>query len=419
MRQPLILNGARQVGKTWLLKEFAKNEYKNMIYMNFDDTPGFKAHFDRDLKIPRILTALEAECREKIEPQNSLIIFDEIQECPRALASLKYFAENAPEYHVAAAGSLLGVAMHEGTSFPVGKVDRIEMHPMSFAEFLAITEPQLHKILISQDFDLINDLSDKFTDALKAYFFIGGMPRVVASYVNYRDFGQAREIQNSILKDYAADFSKHIKCVNIPKVRMLFDSIPVHLAKEKKKFIYKEIKEGGRAKEFEDAMDWLVHSGIVHKVHSVTTPNMPLSDYEEKEIFKLYMVDVGLLCAKSSIQMSTLLNPNHEMFNHFNGSLTEQFVLQELKISPDMPVCYWRREKGDAEVDFVVQHKDKIIPIEAKAGTATKAKSLSVYIQKYNPKIAIRVSLKNYGKESNLLSLPLYMLGTQFTDNVI
>jgi len=411
MRQPLILNGARQVGKTWLLKEFGKNEYKNTVYINFDETPGFKAHFERDLKIPRILTALETESHEKIEAQNTLIIFDEIQECHRALASLKYFAENAPEYHIAAAGSLLGVAMHEGISFPVGKVDRIEMHPMSFAEFLAVVEPQLYKVLFSRDFELINDLSDKFIDALKTYFVIGGMPRVVANYASDRDFEQARAIQNGILKDYAADFSKHIKGANIPKVRMLFDSIPTHLAKEKKKFIYKEIKEGGRAKEFEDAMDWLANSGIVHKVPSLTTPNMPISDYADREIFKLYMVDVGLLSAKSGIKMSTLLNPNYEMFNHFNGALTEQFVLQELKFFSDMPICYWRREKGDAEVDFIVQNGDKIIPIEAKAGKNTKAKSLSVYIQKYNPEIAIRVSLKNYGKEGNLLSLPLYLLG--------
>ncbi|MDR0518330.1 MAG: ATP-binding protein [Fibromonadaceae bacterium] len=411
MRQPLILSGARQVGKTWLLKNFGKNEYKNMVYINFEDAPGFKVHFERDLKIPRILAALETESHEKIEPQSTLIIFDEIQECHRALASLKYFAENAPEYHIAAAGSLLGVSMHEGISFPVGKVDRIEMHPMSFAEFLAVAEPRLHKVLLSQDFDLINDLSEKFIDTLKTYLFIGGMPRVVASYASDRDFEQAREIQNGILKDHAADFSKHIKGINIPKVRMLFDSIPMHLAKEKKKFIYKEIKEGGRAKEFEDAMDWLVNSGVVHKVPNITTPNMPLSNYAEREIFKLYMVDVGLLSAKSGVKMSVFLNPNYEVFSHFNGALTEQFVLQELKVFLDMPVCYWRREKGDAEVDFIVQSEDRIIPIEAKAGKSTKAKSLSVYIQKYNPKIAVRVSLKNYGKEGNLLSLPLYLLG--------
>ncbi len=411
MRQPLILSGARQVGKTWLMKEFGKNEYENTVYINFDGNPEIKIHFERDLKIPRILTALEAECHAKIEPQNTLLIFDEVQECHRSLASLKYFAENAPEYHVAAAGSLLGVAMHEGMSFPVGKVDRIEMHPMSFTEFLAATEPRLHKILLSQDFALLNDLSGKFIDALKTYLFIGGMPRVVANYASERDFEQAREIQNGILKDYAADFSKHIKGVNIPKVRMLFDSIPVHLAKEKKKFIYKEIKEGGRAKEFEDAMDWLINAGMVHKVSSITTPNLPLSNYEEREIFKLYMIDVGLLSAKSNVKIDTLLNTNYEIFNHFNGALAEQFVLQELKTFSNMPVCYWRRERGEAEVDFIVQSEDKIIPIEVKAGKNTKAKSLSVYIQKYNPEITVKVSQKKYGKEGNLLSLPLYLLG--------
>ncbi|MDR1829286.1 MAG: ATP-binding protein [Candidatus Fibromonas sp.] len=410
MRQPLILSGARQVGKTWLMKEFGKNEYKNTVYINFDDNPEIKIHFERDLKIPRILAALEAESHAKIEPQKTLLIFDEIQECHRALASLKYFAENAPEYHIAAVGSLLGVAMHEGTSFPVGKVDRIEMRPMSFAEFLAAAEPRLHKILLSRDFALLSDLSGKFIEALKNYLFIGGMPRVVANYANEKDFERAREIQNGILKDYAADFSKHIKGANIPKVRMLFDSIPVHLAKEKKKFIYKEIKEGGRAKEFEDAMDWLINAGAVHKVPSITTPNLPLSNYEERDIFKLYMIDVGLLSAKSNIKMSTLLNPNYEIFNHFNGALTEQFVLQELKAFSNMPVCYWRRERGEAEVDFLVQCEDKIIPIEVKAGENTKAKSLSVYIQKYKPEIAVRVSLKKYGREGNLLSLPLYLL---------
>ncbi|MDR0645710.1 MAG: ATP-binding protein, partial [Elusimicrobiota bacterium] len=410
-RMPLIVRGARQVGKTWIMREFGKQEYKNIIYANFDDNKKLSNYFEPDLNTKRIIATLSSEFGMPITPQNTLIIFDEIQECNRALVSLKYFCENAPQYHIIAAGSFLGVATHEGASFPVGKVDMLTMYPMSFYEFLsALGEDILLAAIKKLDFKLIAGLSYKFTNLLKTYLYVGGMPKAVASYAQYKDIERVRTIQNNILEGYTADFSKHIKGVTIPKVKMLWDYIPYHLAKEKKKFIYKDIKQGGRASEFEDALNWLINCGLVYKVSKTLSPKIPLASYGEREAFKLYMLDTGLLCAKSKIDIKTFFETDPKIFDDFQGALMEQYVLQELKTIGSFPVFYWGRERGTAEVDFIIQFENEIIPIEVKSTINTKSKSLDVYLKEYAPDRAIRISLKNYGLADKLYSIPLYLI---------
>jgi len=409
MRKPLLLYGARQVGKTWLLKEFGKKAYKQTVYLNFDDNPELCGYFQQNLNTERIIGALESHFSLKIIPGNTLLIFDELQECQRAKDSLKYFNEKAPQYHIAAAGSFLGVASGK---FPVGQVDSFTLYPMSFYEFLdAIGRDILLKNIRDLNFPLLESLSALLTDMLKTYFYVGGMPAAINAFVQTKDLAKVREIQNEILRNYKNDFSKHISPHDIPKVRMLWDSMPAHLAREKKKFIYKDVKIGGRASEFENAMDWLVNTGLVHKIPRTLSPKLPLARDQEREAFKLFMLDVGLLCAKSNIDLSLFYLPEPRIFDDFNGALAEQYVCQELKCAMSNPIFYWAREKGAAELDFIMQHKNDVIPIEVKSGKNTQAKSLKVYMDEYKPETAIRISLKNYGKEGNLLSLPLYLVG--------
>ncbi|MCL2283284.1 MAG: ATP-binding protein [Fibromonadales bacterium] len=409
LRKPLILYGARQSGKTWLLKEFGKKAYEQTVYLNFDDEPELGDYFQKNLKPERIIGALESHFGLKITPSNTLIIFDEIQECQRAKDSLKFFNENAPQYHIAAAGSFLGVASGK---FPVGQVDSLTLYPMSFHEFLeAIGRNMLLKNIEALDFPLLESLHTLLTDTLKTYFYVGGMPAAVKAFVQTNDLTIVRETQNEILRNYKNDFSKHISPHDISKVRMLWDSMPAHLAREKKKFIYKDVKSGGRASEFENALDWLVNTGLVYKILRTSNPKIPLARSQEREAFKLFMLDVGLLCAKSNIDLSLFYVSEPKIFDDFHGALTEQYVCQQIKSTTSNPLFYWGREKGDAEVDFIMQHKNTVIPIEVKSGKSTQSKSLNVYINEYNPKIAVRVSLKNYGKKGNLLSLPLYLLG--------
>jgi predicted AAA+ superfamily ATPase len=407
-RKPLILWGARQVGKTWLLKEFARTEYKNMVYLNFDDTPELGDYFKQNLDTARIIGALESHFNLKIIPEETLIIFDELQECQRAKDSLKYFNENAPQYHIAAAGSFLGVA---GGKFPVGQVDGLTLYPMSFYEFLqAAGREMLAENIKKRDQQLLENLSGLFIDMLKTYFYVGGMPAAVNVFVQNKDLAKVRETQNEILRDYKNDFSKHIAPMDIPKVRMLWDSIPVHLAREKKKFIYKEIKTGGRASEFENAMDWLVNTGLVYKIPRTLTPKIPLARDTQREAFKLFMLDVGLLCAKTNIDLASFYISEPKIFEDFHGALTEQYVCQELKFSTETPLFYWGRDKGEAEVDFIMQYKSEIIPIEVKANRNKQAKSLKVYMEEYKPKSAVRTSLRNFGFDGVLRSIPLYMI---------
>ena len=411
-RRPLLLLGARQVGKTWLMKEFGKVEYKNVVYVNFESTPGIHAQFDYDLKPDRLITMLSAEYGEEIIPAETLIIFDEIQECNRALVSLKYFEESAPEYHIIAAGSFLGVAMHPGATFPVGKVDRLTLYPLSFYEFLdAVNEQRMLEAAKSLDMDLIQGLAPKFIELLRMYFYIGGMPRPVSAYAQRKDLNEVRKIQRDILTDYKSDFTKHIRSPNIPKVAMIWDSIPVHLSREKKKVIYREIKMGGRASEFEDALQWLIDTGFAYRTSRVTNPQIPLAAYADKDSFKLYMLDIGLLAAKAEIELKHFLNPSTSFFGNYHGALTEQFVIQELKQAGFSPY-YWGRDKGAAELDFLLQCHGEIIPVEVKSGIRKRSKSLDVYRELYRPEYAVRATLNNYGKTGELYSVPLYIISS-------
>jgi len=412
-RKPLLVYGARQVGKTWLMKEFGRTEFKNFLYLNFDDEEKVRNIFGANITPGYIISRLENDFAIKIDPQHTLLIFDEIQECQRAKDSLKYFNEDAPQYHIVAAGSFLGVATGK---FPVGQVDMLTVYPMSFYEFLeAIGRKNLVDKLRELDPEIIIGFSDMVKDLLKIYFYVGGMPRVVQIYAETKDIHKVREIQNHIIKSYKGDFSKHIMATDIPKVRMLWESIPVHLAKEKKKFLYKEIKVGGRAAEFENAMDWLIQTGLVYKVMRTENALLPLLAYQQRDIFKLFSLDIGLLCAQTNVDVRTLLQPEADIFEQFRGALTEQFVLQELKASAkQVPILYWANETGHSEIDFIIQYDGDIIPIEAKSAENTRAKSLKVYMEKEKPARAVKTSLKNYGIKDNLYSVPLYMMGSFF-----
>ncbi|MDR2395751.1 MAG: ATP-binding protein [Endomicrobium sp.] len=412
-RMPLIIDGARQVGKTWLMKEFGKTQYENTVYVNFDVEPSAKAFFASDLKPANIIRSLEYKAGFKIIPQKTLIMFDEIQECNRALGALKYFCEDAPQYHIISAGSLLGVAMHEGDSFPVGKVDRVELFPLSFAEFLlAVGETRYQRMLDDKAFNKFEIIDKDLTVLLKQYYFVGGMPRAVKIFVETKDYEKVRETQRTILRDYESDFSKHIDVPSIPKVGMIWDSLPSQLAKENKQFVYSDMKKGARAKEFESALYWLQKVGLIYKVSRIQTPSLPLDSYG-KEQFKLYMLDVGLFSAKSGLALQTLAEPDPAVFNQFKGALTEQFVLQELKSCPfDSRIFYWANDKskGTAEVDFLFQYNGTIIPLEVKAERNLQAKSLQTYIKYFAPKYAIRTSLGHYGKHGGIWDIPLYLI---------
>ncbi len=409
-RRPLVVYGARQVGKTWLMQEFGRTEFKNVLYLNFDKDARARQIFGEDIDAHYLISLLENNFEIKIDPKNTLLIFDEIQESQRAKDSLKYFNEEAPEYHIVAAGSFLGVATGK---FPVGQVDKLTIYPMSFYEFLeAIGRKQLVSTLRELNSGMIKGLSGLAEKLLKIYFYVGGMPKAAKTYADTEDMHKVRKVQDDILDDYKGDFSKHIKGVDIPKVRMLWDSIPTHLAKEKKKFIYKEIKSGGRAAEFENAMDWLVNTGLVYKVMRTETAKIPLLTYQQRDIFKLFMLDIGLLCAHSKVDIKTFLQPDANIFDDFKGALTEQFVLQELKNLTTNPILYWANEKGHSEIDFVLQYNGEIVPIEAKSSENERAKSLKVYMDMEKPAHAVRTSLRNYGIKNNLYSIPLYMMGS-------
>lgn len=409
-RKPLIIRGARQVGKTWLMKEFGKTNYEKCAYINFDNNERMESLFSGNLDIERIVTALQIEAGVAIEAENTLIIFDEVQEVPRALTSLKYFCENAPQYHIVAAGSLLGVALHPGTSFPVGKVEFLDLYPLDFLEFLlAMGKDNLVKLLESEDFSLITSFKGKFIDLLKQYYYIGGMPEVVASFIAARDYGKVREIQKRILMAYEQDFSKHAPNETVPRIRMLWSSAPAQLARENRKFIYGLIRQGARAREYELAMTWLIDCGLVYKVSRISKPDMPLMAYQDFNAFKLFVLDVGLLGAMSELDIKSLLEGN-KIFEEFKGALTEQYVLQQLIASKKATPYYWSAEKGTAEIDFIFQIDSNIVPLEVKAAENLQAKSLKSYCQKYEPRYAIRTSMSDYRQEEWLTNVPLYAI---------
>lgn len=407
-RKPLIIRGARQVGKTWIMKEFGKTYYEKYAYINFDNNERMESLFSGNLDISRIITALQIESNVKIDANNTLIIFDEVQEVPRALTSLKYFYENAPQYHIIAAGSLLGVALHPGTSFPVGKVDFMDLFPLNFIEFLNATgNGSLVELLETQDFELISTFKGKYIDILKQYYYIGGMPEAVSNFIETGDYAIVREVQNRLLMAYEQDFSKHAPNEAVPRIRMLWNTIPAQLAKENRKFIYGLIRQGARAREYELAMQWLLDCGLIYKVSRITKPDMPLMAYQDFNAFKLFVLDVGLLSANSGLDIKSLLEGN-KVFEEFKGALTEQYVLQQLISSKEITPFYWTAEKSNGEIDFVFQKGTNIIPLEVKAAENLQAKSLKNYCLRYKPVYAIRTSMSDFRKEEWLINLPLY-----------
>ena len=409
-RKPLIIEGARQVGKTWLMKEFGKQAYADTVYINFDSNSRMADLFSADLDTDRLIMGLELYAGRKINPENTLLIFDEVQEVPRALASLKYFYENAPQYHIVCAGSLLGIALHQGTSFPVGKVDFLKLYPLSFSEFLMATgNERFAELLKNQDYEMITSFKQTYIDALKHYYFVGGMPEAVQSFAESKDFNEVRAIQKRILAAYEQDFSKHAPNEIVPKIRMLWNSIPSELARENKKFIYGLVREGGRAREYETAIMWLSDCGLVHKVSRVNAAGIPLKAYEDLKAFKLFIVDVGLLGCMTGLRQRTLLDGD-DLFVEFKGALTEQYVCQQLKTIEDLGVYYYTNDRGSCEIDFVVDTGEQIVPIEVKAETNLRAKSLKTYRERFEPELSVRTSMADYKKEDWLLNLPLYAI---------
>lgn len=406
-RRPLVLEGARQVGKTWLLKEFGATEYKNCVYINCDHNPMMGALFS-DFDIKRILLALSAQTKQQIIPGKTLIIFDEIQESPLALTSLKYFCEDAPEQHVAVAGSLLGLQVHSGTGFPVGKVDRLSLNPLSFKEFLlALGENILVKYLDKGKWNEYAALRSKLIQRLREYYYVGGMPLAVDAFSQRHNIFEVREIQKKILKDYAADFSKHIPKNELPKVRAVWKSIPSQLAKENKKFIWRALRTGARAKEYENAVQWLLGAGLIHKVIRIKKFDIPLKFYEETDFFKVFLNDLGLLGAMANVPAKEIL-VDTKMMTEYKGSFTEQFVEQTYRFAQGEPLYYYSNNNSTAEIDFVIQ-ADRVYPIEVKAEENLKAKSLTQALKTNESLHGLRFSMSDYREEERMTNVPLYL----------
>lgn len=412
-RKPLIIRGARQVGKTWLMKEFASEAYPQYAYINFEDNEIAKNIFQKDFDIERILLALQLVTNITIST-DTLIIFDEIQEAPRGITSLKYFQEKAPQYHVIAAGSLLGVAMHKNESFPVGKVDFMDLYPLSFLEYLdALGEQNFVKLLLQKDWEMTVLFHSKLQEYLRQYFYIGGMPEVVLSFITNKDFSKVRQLQQNILESYDRDFSKHAPITDVPRIRMVWKSIPSQLSKENRKFIYGSLKEGARAKDFELAIEWLKDAGLIYKVNRTKKGELPLTAYEDLSAFKLFVVDTGLLCAMSNLPPKVLLDGN-TLFTDYKGALTEQYVLQQLKCIKDLSIYYWSAENSRGEIDFILQYEAEVIPAEVKAEENLQSKSLRTFIDKHPQLHGIRFSMSNYREQDWITNYPLYAVECLF-----
>lgn len=407
-RKPLVLRGARQVGKTWLLKEFGRTDFDNVAYVRLEDNEAMVRLFDGSLEPSRILRGIAAQTGESIDPRSTLIVIDEVQAAPRALTALKYFCEDAPEYAVAVAGSLLGVALNAGISFPVGKVTFMDLYPMTFREFLlAMGERRLAQNLDDADFDMLGVFRERYEDLLRVYYYVGGMPEPVRTYAQSGDFRETRKVQSDILESYKGDFAKHAGAIMGERCRMVFDSLPRHLAKENKKFVYGTVKKGARGRDLDDAIQFLADSGLVTKVKRISAPGLPLSAYADDGAFKMYCVDVGLLGAMSGLESETVIGGS-DIFTHFKGALTEQYVCQQLVADNCLTPFYWSSEKGTGEVDFVVQLNGKVVPIEVKAEENLKAKSLSTFCRANGISDAVRLSLSGYRRESWMTNIPLY-----------
>lgn len=407
-RKPLIIMGARQVGKTWLMKEFGRTNYEKVAYISFYNNKRMDEVFQNDFDVKRIIMNLNIEAGVAITPGDTLIILDEIQDSPKVLESLKYFCEEAPQYHVVAAGSLLGVAIHEGVSYPVGKVDLLDLYPLNFREFLyAMEEQGLADALETKDYTLIDNFSDKYLFWLKNYYYTGGMPAVVDAFRMHRDYAEVRQIQNDIVRQYEGDFGKHIDAHTLSRIRLVWDSVPMQLAKENKKFFFGQIKKGARSSEYELAIQWLVDCGLVYKVNRVNEPNMPLKAYKSMNAYKLFLLDVGLLGALSELEAESILDGN-DIFVEFKGALTEQYVLQQLISDTRYTPYYFGTEKATFEQDFLVQRGKDIVPIEVKAGDNIRSQSLKAYCDKYHPNKAVRFSTLKYIDQGWMENIPLY-----------
>ena len=410
-RKPLLIQGARQVGKTWLMRSFGKEHFQNVAYLSMDQNPRLQAIFTQDFDIDRIIEALQIESQLPID-ENTLLIFDEIQEIPLALQSLKYFQEQRPELPILAAGSLLGVALYSGISFPVGKIHLMDMYPLSFLEFLdAVGNEELALLIRNADFQMMKVFRDKFILLLKQYFYLGGMPEVVQEYIKNRDYKKARKIQKDLIRLYEYDFSKHTSGIISERLRLVYNSIPAHLGQENKKFIYGHLRSGARSKDYEDAIQWLVDCGLAIRVSRVSKPGLPLSGYAEPTAFKLFLNDVGLLSAMCDLDARTLLEGS-KMFEEYKGSLTEQYILTQLVSELGLNPFYYSEERSTGEIDFLVQLAGSVIPIEVKAAENLQAKSLKAYAEKYKPNNVIRTSLSDYRKEDWLINLPLYAISS-------
>ena len=410
-RKPLVILGARQVGKTWLMKEFGKEAYKKCAYVNFEDNDDLRGMFEHDFDIQRIIANLQWATDVTID-EDTLVILDEIQEAPRGITALKYFQEKAPQYHVIAAGSLLGVAMHKNDSFPVGKVDFMHLYPLSFYEFLnAIGEKKMVDLLQAKDWTMLTMVRAKFEERLRQYYFVGGMPAAVLAFVNDGDLNKVRTIQKSIIEAYERDFSKHAPAIEVPRIRMVWHSIPSQLSKENRKFIYGMIKEGARAKDFELAIEWPKDAGLIYKVNRCKKAQLPLAAYEDFSAFKMFLSVIGMMGAMSNIPVQSLLNGNM-LFSDFKGALTEQFVLQQMKTNQSLSIYYWSADNSRGEIDFLVQQEEKVIPIEVKAEENLQAKSLRMFVER-NPGLkGCRFSMSPYREQDWLVNYPLYSVLT-------
>ena len=414
-RKPLVLSGARQVGKTWVLEEFGRTHYKKVAYVNFDKNDPLKQFFKGPYDFNRILTGLQADSGVLITPGDTLVILDEIQECGDALSSLKYWQERNNDYHVASAGSLVGLALQSGTGYPVGKTNSMTLYPMSFGEFLVANgEEQLWEIVQGGIPDLINAYAERLEGLLKVYYLVGGMPAAVDAYVRTKSIDEARAEQEEILSDYDRDFAKHAPRIQVPRIRAIWKSLPVQLAREDKRFVAGDVDDGkgggSRSRDLKDPFVWLDSAGLVHRVWSVSTVNVPLTAYET-HIFKLYGLDVGLLSLQSGLSPRSVLEPREVFFKEFKGALTEQFVQQELRAAHGMSPHYWSTADSRTEVDFLVEVDGRVIPIEAKAEQNLRAKSLKSYRVKWNPVYAVRTSLSGLREDKGLRNIPLYAIG--------
>lgn len=408
LRKPLILEGARQTGKTWLARELGQNEFENFVEINFERIEEARTLFENNFDLQRILLAIQAITGKQVIPGKTLLFFDEIQFARRGLLSLKYFYEDMPSLHIVAAGSLLGVLDHKDDSFPVGKVSFLRVYPLSFSEFLcAIQREGLAQLIATKDYTAIDAFASLLTDLLRQYYFVGGMPEAVKTFAEQQNYEKVRAVQQEILKSYRSDFSKHPPKEIVKRMALLWDSVPAQLAKENKKFVYNAVKQGARARDFETAIQWLCDAGLTYKISRVRCGQLPLKGFEDIDSFKLYLLDIGLMGAMSGLSATTITQGN-DLFLQYKGALTEQFVMQEMQTLNSLEIHYWTPDESIAEMDFVIQKEEHIIPIEVKAERHLKAKSIAIYIQQNHPKNVIRTSLSPYHQSEQITDIPLY-----------